>query len=218
MPQAVRIIAIRHGETAWNALGRIQGHTDIGLNDNGHAQAQQVAQALSGEALDAIYSSDLQRAWQTAQAIAAVTAAPLHAEPGLRERCFGSFEGSSFAQIAQQQPQAAELWRKRDVQFAPPDGGESLLQLQERIAAAVQRVAAAHIGGHIALVAHGGVLDMLYRLATRQHLQAPRTWQLPNAAINRLLWTPESGLTLVGWGDVSHFEEGGFTVRDESAA
>ena len=206
MPQAVRIIAIRHGETAWNALGRIQGHTDIGLNDNGHAQAQQVAQALSGEALDAIYSSDLQRAWQTAQAIAAVTAAPLHAEPGLRERCFGSFEGSSFAQIAQQQPQAAELWRKRDVQFAPPDGGESLLQLQERIAAAVQRVAAAHIGGHIALVAHGGVLDMLYRLATRQHLQAPRTWQLPNAAINRLLWTPGHGLSLVGWGDTQHLE------------
>ncbi len=213
MPQAVRIIAIRHGETAWNALGRIQGHTDIGLNDNGHAQAQQVAQALSGEALDAIYSSDLQRAWQTAQAIAAVTAAPLHAEPGLRERCFGSFEGSSFAQIAQQQPQAAELWRKRDVQFAPPDGGESLLQLQERIAAAVQRVAAAHIGGHIALVAHGGVLDMLYRLATRQHLQAPRTWQLPNAAINRLLWTPESGLTLVGWGDVQHLSS---AAREES--
>lgn len=213
MPQAVRIIAIRHGETAWNALGRIQGHTDIGLNDNGHAQAQQVAQALSGEALDAIYSSDLQRAWQTAQAIAAVTAAPLHAEPGLRERCFGSFEGSSFAQIAQQQPQAAELWRKRDVQFAPPDGGESLLQLQERIAAAVQRVAAAHIGGHIALVAHGGVLDMLYRLATRQHLQAPRTWQLPNAAINRLLWTPESGLTLVGWGDVQHLSG---AAREES--
>lgn len=213
MPQAVRIIAIRHGETAWNALGRIQGHTDIGLNDNGHAQAQQVAQALSGEALDAIYSSDLQRAWQTAQAIAAVTAAPLHAEPGLRERCFGSFEGSSFAQIAQQQPQAAELWRKRDVQFAPPDGGESLLQQQERIAAAVQRVAAAHIGGHIALVAHGGVLDMLYRLATRQHLQAPRTWQLPNAAINRLLWTPESGLTLVGWGDVQHLSS---AAREES--
>ena len=213
MPQAVRIIAIRHGETAWNALGRIQGHTDIGLNDNGHAQAQQVAQALSGEALDAIYSSDLQRAWQTAQAIAAVTAAPLHAEPGLRERCFGSFEGSSFAQIAQQQPQAAELWRKRDVQFAPPDGGESLLQLQARIAAAVQRVAAAHIGGHIALVAHGGVLDMLYRLATRQHLQAPRTWQLPNAAINRLLWTPESGLTLVGWGDVQHLSS---AAREES--
>lgn len=213
MPQAVRIIAIRHGETAWNALGRIQGHTDIGLNDNGRAQAQQVAQALSGEALDAIYSSDLQRAWQTAQAIAAVTAAPLHAEPGLRERCFGSFEGSSFAQIAQQQPQAAELWRKRDVQFAPPDGGESLLQLQERIAAAVQRVAAAHIGEHIALVAHGGVLDMLYRLATRQHLQAPRTWQLPNAAINRLLWTPESGLTLVGWGDVQHLSG---AAREES--
>lgn len=212
MPQAARIIAIRHGETAWNVLGRIQGHTDIGLNDQGRAQAQQVAQALAGETLDAVYSSDLLRAWETAQAIAAAAQVPLHAESGLRERCFGSFEGSSFAEIAVQQPEAAALWRKRDPAFAPPGGGESLLQLQARIQEAVQRVAAAHVGGHIVLVAHGGVLDMLYRLATRQHLQAPRTWALPNAAVNRLLWTPDSGLMLVGWGDVQHL---GGAAREE---
>src|SRR5574344_2128834 len=185
--QAARIIAIRHGETDWNVLGRIQGHTDIGLNPQGQAQAQQVAQALAGETLDAVYSSDL-----------------LRAEPGLRERCFGSFEGGSFAQVTEQHPEAAMLWRKRDPDFAPPAGGESLRQMQARIQAAVQRVAQAHLGGHLVLVAHGGVLDMLYRLATRQDLQAPRTWSLPNAAINRLLWTPDSGLALVGWGDVQH--------------
>ena len=210
--QAARIIAIRHGETDWNVLGRIQGHTDIGLNPQGQAQAQQVAQALAGETLDAVYSSDLLRAWQTAQAIATAAQVPLHAEPGLRERCFGSFEGGSFAQVTEQHPEAAMLWRKRDPDFAPPAGGESLRQKQARIQAAVQRVAQAHLGGHLVLVAHGGVLDMLYRLATRQDLQAPRTWSLPNAAINRLLWTPDSGLALVGWGDVQHL--GGAALQE----
>ena len=70
---ATRIIAIRHGETSWNATGRIQGHTDIPLNATGQAQAQQAAQALADETLAAIYSSDLQRAWQTAQALATTT-------------------------------------------------------------------------------------------------------------------------------------------------
>ena len=77
--------------------------------------------------------------------------------------------------------------------------------------AEIQVGPAQHLGGQIALVAHGGVMDILYRLATRQDLQAPRAWELGNAAINRLLWTPE-GLTLVGWGDVSHLQH---TSRDE---
>jgi probable phosphoglycerate mutase len=75
----------------------------------------------------------------------------------------------------------------------------------------VERLAAQHTGGQIALVAHGGVMDVLYRLATHQDLQAPRTWELGNAAINRLLWTP-GGLSLVGWGDVSHLAD---SARDE---
>ena len=66
-------------------------------------------------------------------------------------------------------------------------------------------LAARHIGGQVVLVAHGGVMDMLYRLATGQDVQAPRAWQLGNAAINRLLWTPD-GFTLVGWSDTSHLE------------
>ena len=70
-------------------------------------------------------------------------------------------------------------------------------------------------GQQIVLVAHGGILDMVYRLASRQEMQAPRTWHLGNAAINRLLWTPQ-GLSLVGWGDVSHFDEAHDAPRDET--
>jgi probable phosphoglycerate mutase len=81
-----------------------------------------------------------------------------------------------------------------------------LLQLRERIAQCVHELAQQHTGEQIVLVAHGGVMDVLYRLSTGQSTQAPRTWHLGNAAINRLLWTPQ-GLSLVGWGDVSHFED-----------
>lgn len=201
---ATRITAVRHGETDWNVLTRIQGHTDMALNTTGRAQAACVARALSAEQVDAVYASDLQRALATGAAIAGATGAPLHPEPGLRERCFGIFEGRTFGQIDAELPAQALRWRKRDPHFAP-EGGESLTALRQRIAEILTPLAARHPGGHIVLVAHGGVLDVLYRLATGQDIQAPRTWQLPNAAINRLLWTPDA-LTLVGWGDTSHLD------------
>jgi probable phosphoglycerate mutase len=87
----------------------------------------------------------------------------------------------------------------------PPGGGESLLTLHERILKTVDELAAPHPGQQIVLVVHGGVLDVLYRAATHLSLQAPRTWQLTNTAVNRLLWTPQ-GLSLVGWGDTSHLD------------
>ena len=89
--------------------------------------------------------------------------------------------------------------------IGPPPGGESLRAMRERVTRATTLLAQQHFGGQIVLVAHGGVLDQLYRLATGQELQAPRSWHLGNAAINRLLWTPD-GLTLVGWGDTGHLE------------
>ncbi|MBI3102949.1 MAG: histidine phosphatase family protein [Burkholderiales bacterium] len=209
--QATRIIAVRHGETAWNVDTRIQGHLDIALNDTGQWQARQVAKALAAEPLTAIYTSDLQRAHATACAIAQASGAPLVPEPGLRERSFGALEGRTFAEIETELPEQARRWRQRDPHFAP-EGGETLVQLRERIAATTHRLAAQHSGGLIVLVAHGGVLDVLYRLATGQELQAPRTWQLANASINRLLWTPQ-GLTLVGWADTQHLDTGS---RDET--
>ncbi len=211
--QATRLIAIRHGETAWNVDTRIQGHLDIPLNNTGLWQARQVARALAGEPLSAIYASDLQRAHTTARAIAEATGAPLVPEPALRERSFGQLEGRTFAEIVAELPEQARRWRQRDPHFAP-EGGETLVQLRERIAATTHRLAAQHTGGLVVLVAHGGVLDVLYRLATGQELQAPRTWQLSNAAINRLLWTPE-GLTLVGWADTHHLDN---ATRDETTA
>jgi probable phosphoglycerate mutase len=211
--QATRIIAVRHGETAWNVATRIQGQLDIGLNARGRWQAAQVAQALRGEPLQAAYASDLARAWDTAQAIAQASAVGLTVHVGLRERGFGEFEGLTHADIEARWPEHALRWRQRDPHWAPPSG-ESLAELRDRIRHTLDELASAHVGQQIVLVAHGGVLDVLYRLATGQAAEAPRNWQLGNATINRLLWTPE-GLSLVGWSDASHLESE--PVLDESS-
>ena len=210
--QATRIVAIRHGETAWNVDTRIQGHLDIPLNTTGLWQADQVARALADEPITAIYTSDLQRAHATAQAVARATGAPLTTHTGLRERSFGHFQGRTFAEIEAELPEDAHRWRKRDPHYAP-EGGESLVTLRERIERTVALLAQQHLGEQVVMVAHGGVLDVLYRLATRQDIQAPRTWQLSNAAINRLLWTPD-GLSLVGWADTQHLDQQ--AARDET--
>ena len=207
-----RILALRHGETTWNQDKRLQGQLDIPLNERGHWQAARAAEALREESVAAVYSSDLARAHQTAHAIAAAQGLEVRAHAGLRERHFGVFQGKTWTELEVEAPDAARAWRERLPEFAP-DGGETLLQLRARIECALNEIAARHPGQQIVVVAHGGVLDMVYRWATRLELQAPRTWLVENAAINRLLWTPE-GLSLVGWADSAHLDDG---ALDESA-
>ena len=212
MQEPTRIIAIRHGETAWNVDTRIQGHLDIPLSANGRWQAERLAEALRDETITTIYASDLTRAWETAQYVGQVHGLQLTKELGLRERGFGDFEGKTFAEIEVLLPEQSMRWRKRDPEFYPA-GGESLTTMRTRVLEAAERLAAQHPGEQIALVGHGSVMDVLYRAATRLDIQAPRTWALGNAAINRLLWTPE-GFTLVGWADTQHLDE---DVLDEAA-
>ena len=96
--QLTRILAIRHGETAWNRDTRIQGHTDIALSDKGRWQAERLAQALRDEAIAAFYASDLSRAFDTASTTARAHGKPVHTHKGLRERAFGRFEGLHLGQ------------------------------------------------------------------------------------------------------------------------
>lgn len=212
-PALTRVVAIRHGETAWNAESRLQGQLDIPLNALGRRQAAALAGALRDEGIAAVVASDLGRAWETARALAAPLGLPLLAEPGLRERGFGMLEGHTYQEIDTRWPELARRWRSRDPDFAP-EGAESLRGFYARAVATAERWAAAHPGQTIALVSHGGVLDCLYRAATRIALDAPRTWALGNAGINRLLHTPQ-GFTLVGWNDAAHLDGLG---RDEGSA
>jgi 2,3-bisphosphoglycerate-dependent phosphoglycerate mutase len=206
IPAITRITAIRHGETAWNVDTRIQGQLDISLNEKGYWQAEQAGKAMASEPIDAIISSDLARAYETALAIAKHHGLTVQADHGLREREFGSFQGKTFAEIEAQMPNEALLWRKRVPDFSP-GGGESLLQFRERVTQCLCRLIAQNAGKHIVVVSHGGVMDIIYREATSLDLQAPRTWQLGNASINRVLFNGEH-FSLVGWSDTSHLSEG----------
>jgi probable phosphoglycerate mutase len=202
--QATRILATRHGQTAWNAALRIQGQLDIGLDDIGRWQAQRLALACADEAFDAVYSSDLARARDTAQALATAAGLEVRTDARLRERGFGVFEGLTYAEVESRFPDQARRLRQRDASFGPA-GGESLQAFYQRAVAAVAALAERHRGQHIAVVAHGGVLDALYRAAARVALDAPRSWQLGNSGINRLLASDE-GFVLVGWGDTTHLD------------
>lgn len=198
------LIVIRHGETAWNRERRLQGQLDIPLNDTGRAQARALAEVLAGEPIDAVYTSDLSRAAQTAAPLAQALGLSARAEPRLRERCYGDLEGMTYAEVAQHRPEDFARWQARIPDYAPP-GGESLREFHERAVDVALSLSRRHPGERIALVAHGGVLDCLYREATGMTLEAPREHELLNASINRLR-CDSVNLTMLQWADVSHLE------------
>jgi 2,3-bisphosphoglycerate-dependent phosphoglycerate mutase len=185
MSQATQILVVRHGQTDWNLAQRIQGFTDTPLNATGRTQAEAASEKLRGRKLDAIYSSDLLRAFDTAKIIAAHHKLTVLVELGLRERNFGHFEGQTFTQIEASDPESYTRWRERDPRYAPR-GGESLLQLKERTRGVYLRLAKRHPGQCIAVVSHGGSLDMLFRVATEMPLEAQRPWDITNASIGEL--------------------------------
>jgi probable phosphoglycerate mutase len=208
------IVLIRHGETAWNAERRLQGHIDIALNDEGLRQAGALAVALAAERFDAVISSDLQRAHQTAHAVAGLQGIPLLTDARLRERCFGGFEGLLYSEIEQRFPREFAAWQARDVDSVMPPGaraGETFRQFYDRCVGAIAAHAGKHPGKKLALVAHGGVLECAYRAARAMSLTTPRDFKVLNASINRFIFA-DGKLTLVSWGEVGHLERG---VLDE---
>lgn len=201
---------IRHGETAWNAERRIQGQLDIPLNANGESQAQATANALQGQAFDAAYCSDLSRAHATAQAAADRLGIALTPEPQLRERHYGIFQGLTYAEAEQRYPQDFARHSTRDPLYTLPEGGESLTHLAARIHAVIDRIAHMHAGGRVLIVTHGGVLDIVNRMATGKPLSTERDFVLPNAALNWIVREP-AGWRVLSWADQRHLTH----TRDE---
>lgn len=206
------ILLIRHGETAWNAERRLQGHLDIALNAEGMRQAALLGAALAGEHIDLMVSSDLARARQTADAIALARGGAVDAierDPQLRERCYGGFEGLLYSEIAARYPLAFAAWQARDVNAALPPGanqGETFRTFFERATAAILGHAARHPGQTLALVAHGGVLECAYRTALNLSLETPRDFKVHNASINRFV-VEHGRLRLLSWGEVDHLHQ-----------
>jgi 2,3-bisphosphoglycerate-dependent phosphoglycerate mutase len=198
---------VRHGETPWNAVNRVQGWEDIPLNQNGIDQAEALARHIkrlnqAGETLDAIYSSDLKRAHHTATVVADSIGMPVSIEPGVRERHFGVLQGLIYDEMQQHQPEAYRIWRSRDPNLEMP-AGESLGFFRERVVKAIDKLAAKHAGKRIMVVSHGGAMDIIWRHASQVSLQEDRKAPLLNASLNRLSIAPENW-KILSWGEVDH--------------
>jgi len=204
-----RLCIVRHGETDWNAGKRVQGQIDVPLSAVGHAQARATGNALRNEGFAALYSSDLIRARQTAEAAAHLAHLPLQAEPGLRERHYGIFQGLTYAEAEVRYPAEYARHKARDPRFAP-DGGESLLDFAARLAVAFDTIVRRHAGAAVAIFTHGGVLDILHRQATGRPLDAPRDFAIPNCGINWIEVT-NGCWTLLSWAERDHLD----ASRDE---
>lgn len=202
----MEILLIRHGETDWNVERRLQGHLDMPLNAEGRRQAAALARVLSGEQIDAVFSSDLVRAVRTAEAIAAPRGLAVGIDAGLRERCYGAFEGLTYEEISERYPDAYAAWRARSEDARFPSGknvGETLREFSERAVGSLTRIAAREKIRKVAVVAHGGVLDCVYRAATGIGFGPPRNFEIFNAGINRLSFDG-GAFRILQWGDVLH--------------
>lgn len=199
------LLFIRHGLTDWNRELRFQGQTDIPLNDAGQAQAARLGARLATERHDALFSSDLTRARQTAAPVAAAWGLPAVALAGLREQHFGILEGLTAPTIQHRHPDLWARWLEADADFAPP-GGESTRQFHTRVLEAVKQLAALGAGQRLTVVTHGGVLDMLWRTAHGLPLHGLRECEIPNTGLNRLRWAGGT-LHIEQWGDAAHLQD-----------
>jgi probable phosphoglycerate mutase len=211
--EATRLLLIRHGETAWNAEHRIQGRLDVPLSAAGVWQTGRLTQRLADEAIDAIWASDLSRAWMTGAPLAEARGLAMVPEPRLRERAFGIFEGKTLEEIAAEYPDELAAWRLRDVRWRIPDG-ESGAEFITRVLDVLHEIAVEMAGRTLAVVTHGGVLDVIYRHARALPWDAPRDHLMLNASINRLqMRAAPLRLQIDVWADVAHLEQ----ARDEVA-
>lgn len=200
---------IRHGETDWNIDRRLQGWTDIHLNQRGQAQADRLSDFLTNGFLSAkpdhIYSSDLQRAYVTAQKVAARYGMDVTQIHGLRERHYGILEGQQWTALK-------DLATRRQCMGAielsqEEHQAESLQVFHDRIQATLMDLVQKHVGQNILLFTHGGAIDMMWRIGKGLACNAAREIQQKNTAINHLQIDPQSGMQVKVWGLSDHLEE-----------
>lgn len=202
MSEALRIVLVRHGETEWNNLRRIQGQLDTPLNQAGVAQARAVARRLADWPIAALYTSDLARASRTAEPVAVACGVAAQPDPRLRERHFGQLQGRFYEELQRTDPQRHRRMQSRDLTF-DMDGGETIPVFYERVCTVLRELAMRHRDGTIVVVTHGGVLDCGYRLASGLALDATRTYGLYNASLNTICFE-RGAFRVVSWGDVAH--------------
>lgn len=210
-----RFCFVRHGETPWNAERRIQGHTDVGLDDEGLHQAELAGRWLAAMPLPptVLYSSDLLRARQTAERLAAALGLPLRLVPELRERRYGFFEGLTYDEAKHRFPDDYRAFEHREPDYAFPQGGESLRTLFARVTGRIEAMRAAHPGATVAVVTHGGVLDIVNRFVRANPLQLPRDFHIPNTGLNWVVAAAD-GWRIESWAETRHLDHGALDELD----
>lgn len=197
-----RLLLVRHGETPWNAEGRIQGHSDVGLSEKGERQARLIAERLVGVSIDAAYSSDLIRCQDTAKAILTKHDIPLQATPDLRERFYGVFEGLTVAERQSRYPEMFAASVVNDLDFAPTDG-ETPRETIRRMTPVIDDIRRRHADQTALIVGHGGSL----RAAVIALMELPdeSTWRFVMANCSLSIFdTYHNNTVMILYNDTSH--------------
>lgn len=200
---------IRHGETEWNASRKLQGWLDIPLSRKGIEQAERLSRYLRSDAftveIDAVVSSDLGRAYDTAVRATGHLGLLIERHPSLRERNYGIYEGHDWTLLNGKDPKFPDV-NFRDL-HQPIENGESLAQFAERITRAFNELARRHPGQNLMVFAHGGVIDVVWRKANNVPFELPRPAPILNTSINQFLINDARQWREVHWGQVFHLDD-----------
>ncbi|KAH9618816.1 hypothetical protein KSS87_007320 [Heliosperma pusillum] len=205
-PSCTEIIVVRHGETDWNAIGKMQGQLDVELNEVGRQQAVAVAERLSKEAnISAIYSSDLKRALETAETIAAKCGGlEVIKDQDLRERHLGDLQGRLYHELARVTPKAHASFKSSRTDEEIPGGGESRDQLYQRCTSCLKRIGETHRGQRVVVVSHGGAIRTLHNRAAAKG-QSPG--KILNTSVSVLELSDGDAWSIKSWNDASHLKQ-----------
>jgi broad specificity phosphatase PhoE len=179
------LYVVRHGTTDWNQSGRIQGHMDIPLNETGRAQARLASIRLAAVRATALYSSDLLRAYETAQIIGQATGLGVVQKPGLREINFGVWQGLSSLQIRERDPEVYAARRANPYDVAPA-GAETWRQFYDRAVQAVRDILATTAAQRVIVVTHSGVCTVIGLYALGLDCTGKRTFNAHNCGIHTI--------------------------------
>ncbi|MBN1450235.1 MAG: histidine phosphatase family protein [Anaerolineales bacterium] len=197
----LHLILVRHGETEWNAQRRYQGQSDVLLSELGRRQAELVAERLASQKIDAVYASDLKRAWETAQIIVEKSGLQVMSEPRLRELKFGVLEGLTFDEAQEQYPEMINAWLE-DFNRSP-QGAETIDVFNARVVSLLNDLKAKHDEQTVLLVAHGGPLSEVLRVVLG--LSREKRWylEMENASLSEAL-IAETYVSLKRLNDTCH--------------